>query len=162
MLRGRGVVTGESVEENFTPFLLPVSGPLPVVARGRLLAAGDAGGFVNAFTAEGIYYAMVSGELAAQAILASRGDVRAAAGVYRRACDHEIGTELRDSVIIQRYLFHDSRRIARAIRGAHRARAITKLACNLVTGRRSYYDVRRRILARSPGLAVRTGWEYVF
>ena len=37
-------------------------------ARGRVLVAGDAGGFVNAYTAEGIYYAMVSGDLAARAI----------------------------------------------------------------------------------------------
>ena len=34
-----------------------------------MLVAGDAGGFVNAYTGEGIYYAMVSGELAARAIL---------------------------------------------------------------------------------------------
>ena len=39
--------------------------------RGRAACslAGDAGGFVNGFTAEGIYYAMVSGELAARALL---------------------------------------------------------------------------------------------
>ena len=36
---------------------------------GRVLLAGDAGGFVNGFTAEGIYYAMVSGDLAARAVL---------------------------------------------------------------------------------------------
>ena len=60
-LRARGVVVGESVRQNFTPFLIPVGGPLRRPGRGRVLLAGDAGGFVNGFTAEGIYYAMVSG-----------------------------------------------------------------------------------------------------
>ena len=160
-LRERGIVAGESVRRNFTPFLLPVGGPLETPARGRVLAVGDAAGFVNAFTAEGIYYAMVSGDHAAQAVLRSRGDARQAAAAYCRACDNEIGSELRDSVIIQRYLFNDPRRIARAIRGADRAGAITNLVRDLIVGRRSYPDVRRRILARSPALAFRTAWEYL-
>ena len=45
--------------------MIPVGGPLRRPGRGRVLLAGDAGGFVNGFTAEGIYYAMVSGDLAA-------------------------------------------------------------------------------------------------
>ncbi len=71
-LRARGIVTGASVRENFTPFLIPVGGPLRAPGRGGVLLAGDAGGFVNAFTAEGIYYAMVSGDLAARAIIDAR------------------------------------------------------------------------------------------
>src|SRR5262249_16777000 len=42
----RGVVVGESVRRNFTPFLIPVGGPLARPGRGRVLLAGDAGGFV--------------------------------------------------------------------------------------------------------------------
>src|SRR4029077_2193908 len=68
-LRDRGIVAGDSVRKNFTPFLIPVGGPLRRPGRGRVLLAGDAGGFVNGFTAEGIFYAMVSGELAAVAVL---------------------------------------------------------------------------------------------
>ena len=160
-LRDRGVLAGASVRRNFTPFLLPVGGPLKSVARGRVLVAGDAGGFVNAFTAEGIYYAMVTGDLAARAILDGCGDPRRTTAGYGRACEREIGRELRDSVAIQRYLFRDPRRIRRAIRGAKNAMAITDLVCNLATGRRSYTDVRRRILARSPMLAARTAFEYL-
>jgi geranylgeranyl reductase family protein len=152
-LRDRGIVAGDSVRRNFTPFLIPVGGPLRKTGRGRVLLAGDAGGFVNAFTAEGIYYAMVSGDLAAKAILESRGAEVVAR--YRRACDYEIGGELRDSVLIQRYLFADRRRIARVIDGANREPALTRLILDLATGRRPYRDVRRQILARAPGLAAR-------
>jgi geranylgeranyl reductase family protein len=65
----RGVLEGHSDPSTFTPFLIPVGGPLPRGAYGRVLFAGDAGGFVHAITAEGIYYAMVTGDLAARAIV---------------------------------------------------------------------------------------------
>jgi flavin-dependent dehydrogenase len=150
-LRDRGVLVGESVRENFTPFLIPVGGPLRKPGRGRVLLAGDAGGFVNAVTAEGIYYAMVSGELAARAI-ATAPDVASLAARYSRACDHEIGAELRDSVRIQRFLFADPRRMANLIDGAEREHAIRRLIVEFVIGERTYHDLRRRMLARAPRL----------
>lgn len=158
-LRRRGIVAGESVRRNFTPFLIPIGGPVRRPAGGRVLLVGDAGGFVNGFTAEGIYYAMVSGELAARAVIDAPGDRAGAAARYCRACDHEIGRELRDSILIQRYLFADPRRIARAIAGANRESRITRLALDVAIGRRSYREVRRRILMRSPGLLARMAIE---
>jgi flavin-dependent dehydrogenase len=161
-LRSRGVVVGDSVRDNFTPFLIPIGGPLPKPGRGRVLLAGDAGGFVNGFTAEGIYYAMVSGDLAAQTISASWPSTTSdLAGPYRRAVRKEMGAELRDSVLIQRFLFSDRRRIAAAIAEAPRQAAMTKLILDLIIGRRTYRDVRRRILARAPLLASRMAWELV-
>jgi flavin-dependent dehydrogenase len=161
-LRSRGIVAGESVRRNFTPFLIPVAGPLRQPGRGRVLLAGDAGGFVNAFTAEGIYYAMVSGDLAARAVIETRGDVSGdtVARRYRRACDREIGSELRDSVLVQRYLFSDRRRIARIIREAPRHPGITNLILDYAIGRRSYRSVRRRLIIGSPRLALKLMCEH--
>ena len=158
-LRERGIVVGESARQNFTPFLIPVGGPLRETGRGRVLLVGDAGGFVNGFTAEGIYYGMVSGELAARAILDTRSPVKNLARRYRRACDYEIGAELSDSVLIQRYLFADRRRIAQVISGANRERTNTRLVLDFAMGRRTYPDLRRRFLARTPLLACRLIWE---
>src|SRR5262249_13581147 len=94
-LQRRGVMEGASKRENFTPFIIPVGGPLREPGRGRVLVAGDAGGFVNGFTAEGIYYAMVSGDLAARAIVETpKHAIRSLASRYRRAVRKEIGTEL--------------------------------------------------------------------
>jgi geranylgeranyl reductase family protein len=103
-LRERGLMEGASRREHFTPFLIPIGGPLSKTASGRVLLAGDAGGFVNGFSAEGIYYAMVTGELAAKAVLASRRGTGAPAdvspsrmrGTYVKAWRREIGAELRD------------------------------------------------------------------
>src|SRR5207237_587023 len=107
----------DSVRRNFTPFLIPIGGPVRRPGRGRVLLAGDAGGFVNGFTAEGIYYAMVTGELAGRAIL-DAGGADHLARRYQRACDYEIGAELRDSILIQKYLFADRRRMTHMIRNA--------------------------------------------
>jgi len=158
-LRRRRIVEGQSVRENFTPFLIPVGGPLPRPGRGRVLLAGDAGGFVNGFTAEGIYYAMVSGELAADAIVAD--EPRPLADRYRRLVDAEIGDELRDSVLLQRYLFADRRRIVRVIESAGREPATTRLILDFATGRLSYRALRRRMLTRSPTLAARLLWAHL-
>lgn len=167
-LRRQGVMEGESVRAHFTPFLIPVGGPLRRPGRGRVLLAGDAGGFVNGFTAEGIYYAMVSGELAARAIAATRlggweerREIATLAARYARACSREIGAELRDSVLIQRHLFADRRRIARVIAGAQSAPAMTKLILDFAVGRMSYGSLRRRVLARAPLLAGHLLWANV-
>ena len=159
-LRTRGAIEGESVRGNFTPSLIPVGGPLRQPGRGRVLLAGDAGGFVNGFTAEGIYYAMVSGELAARSIARSGGGNQAGvAERYSRACRDEIGAELRDAVTLRRYLFADRRRIARIIEGAKREGAMTKLVLDFALGRLSYPALRLRFFARAPLVAGRLLWE---
>jgi geranylgeranyl reductase family protein len=159
-LRDRGVIDGTSTRAHFTPFLIPVGGPLRHPGRGRVVVAGDAGGFVNGFTAEGIYYAMVSGDLAARAVIdAVRHGASRLAARYRRAVDGEIGAELRDSVLIQRYLFADPRRISRVVRGAEQAPEITRLILDFAIGRLSYAGVRRRMFTAAPLLGVRLFWE---
>ena len=103
-----------------------------------MLLAGDAGGFVNGFSAEGIYYAMVTGDLAAGAILrralgrgAWRGDPAQARRAYVRAWRREIGAELRDSVLIQKYLFHSPPRMDRVVRAAQRRPVFSRNARGL-------------------------------
>jgi geranylgeranyl reductase family protein len=155
-LRDRGVLEGESVEDNFTPFLIPVGGPLKRPGHGRVLLAGDAGGFVNAFTAEGIFYAMVSGDLAARTAIDTPPDrVPTLVSRYQRACDREIGRELADSVLIQRHLFGNRRRIRAVVDGAHREQKLTRLILDFAVGRISYPQLRRRVFASAPMLAVR-------
>jgi geranylgeranyl reductase family protein len=158
-LRDRGRVNGESVRKNFTPFLIPVGGPLRRPGRGRVLLAGDAGGFVNGFTAEGIYYAMVSGERAASAVVEAPSDVTGLAERYRRACDDEIGAELRDAVLLQRYLFADRRRITRMITGAGREAATTRIVLDWLVGRVPYRRARRAVVGRAPLVAARLAWS---
>jgi flavin-dependent dehydrogenase len=159
-LRRRELVAGASVRENFTPYAIPVGGPLRRPGRGCVLLAGDAGGFVNGVTAEGIYYAMVTGDLAARTIIDTGREAAASmAARYRRACDDEIGAELRDAVLLQRYLFADRRRIARVISGARTDPATTRKVLDFAVGRLTYRELRRGLLMQSPLLAGRLLWE---
>jgi flavin-dependent dehydrogenase len=97
-----------------------------------VVVCGDAGGFVNAYTGEGIYDAMVTGQHAGLTIArALAAGTLGAAGLaaYEAAWRAELGEELADSVRIQRRLF------------AHPARADALLRAAAVDGR------LRRLLA---------------
>ncbi len=148
-LCGTGVLRGGSRRRYFTPFLIPVGGPLHRTVEKRVLLVGDAGGFVNGFTAEGIYYAMVSGILAAEAVL--RGDPHSYESRWRR----EMGPELRDAVWVQQYLFGDSTRVDAMVRGAHRYPSIASGLVDCAMGARSYQDARWRLISRLPLVAAR-------
>jgi flavin-dependent dehydrogenase len=143
------VLDGMSSRPHFTPFLIPVGGPLAKTATSRVMLAGDAGGFVNGITAEGIYYAMVSGDLAGRT--AAKGTTKG----YQRRWRREIGAELRDAVIVQRHLLTTPRRIDSLVGAARRAPEVADLLIRYAMGEVSYFDARRRLLLRSPRLAVR-------
>jgi flavin-dependent dehydrogenase len=161
-LRERGLMDGASQRKHFTPFLIPIGGPLRTTAAGRVLLAGDAGGFVNGFSAEGIYYAMVTGELAADAILSSRRESVPAPAparrAYVRAWRREIGAELRDSVLIQKYLFHSPARMDRVVRGARTRPVFSETLVDYASGRLTYRAARRRLLWHFPRLLPRLAW----
>lgn len=151
-LKSKGLLQGESKEKNFRAFPLPISGPLKRTYADRTLLAGDAGGFVNAFTAEGIYYAMVSGEhagrAAAKALRAGRfdgGELRE----YALAWQREIGLELSKSVQIQRLLMADASRVDRIVRAAGRNPALAEVLARYATGALSHPQFKRALLVRA-------------
>jgi geranylgeranyl reductase family protein len=155
-LVARGELVGDSDPTCFTPFLIPVGGPLSSTARGRVLFAGDAGGFVHAITAEGIYYAMVSGELAGRAVLETAKRRPAATGSrYASLWRREIGPELRDAVRVQRYLFSTHERVARVVAGASASSTLTRLILDYFKGRTAYRTLRRRMMLKFPMTMVR-------
>lgn len=160
-LKERGVIEGDSSRRHFTPFVIPVGGPLRRPGARRVLVAGDAGGFVNGFTAEGIYYAMVSGDLAARSVIETGTDrVDTLAGRYRRLVNVEIGAELRDSVLIQRYLFGDRRRIDRFVDGARRRETMTRRVLDFAIGHVGYRRLRRELVASAPLTAAHMLFEH--
>jgi menaquinone-9 beta-reductase len=78
---------------------LPFSSHRPPAGRGRVLLAGDAASLVNPISGEGIYYALASGRLAAQAAL--RAPERPAAA-YRRLLAATFGRHLRHAAVLAR------------------------------------------------------------
>jgi len=156
-LIAQGLLTGASNHANFRTFPLPISGPLPRTYAERALLCGDAGGFVNAFTAEGIYYAMVSGEHAARtAVDAIRANDTSSnrLGLYEQAWKKEIGQDLSKSVAIQRLLLADLRRVDRIVEAASRNPALAGMLARYATGALPYDQFKRSVLFRALPLYV--------
>lgn len=157
-LKSKQLLTGESNRANFRAFPLPISGPLARTYADRVMLAGDAGGFVNALTAEGIYYAMVSGELAGRAAI---GAVRAGNFTsaqlhgYEHAWKQEIGDELAHSVRLQRLLLADGTRIDRIVRAASHHPVLADLLARYATGALTHAQLRRSMLRHALPVYVR-------
>ncbi|TDD19696.1 NAD(P)/FAD-dependent oxidoreductase [Nonomuraea diastatica] len=78
---------------------LPLSTGRPAPGAGRVLLAGDAAGLINPLTGEGIYYALLSGRLAAEAAVESPGDPLA---LYRSKLRKALGRHLRTTDVLAR------------------------------------------------------------
>jgi geranylgeranyl reductase family protein len=148
---GRGIVRGRSNPDNFKAYRLPLGGPLARTYADGALVCGDAGGFVNAYTGEGIYYAMVTGrhagEVAADAVAA--GDVSAGRlAAYETRWRAEIGDELADSVRIQRRLFANPALADAVIRAAALDARLCRLFALVALGEASLRRHRREMAWR--------------
>jgi flavin-dependent dehydrogenase len=121
-----------------------------------VLVAGDAGGFVNGFSAEGIYYAMVSGDLAAASIIDALSKGCAAGAVYRARWKAEIGAELEESTAIRRFLLADTR-IDALVTAAREAAPIVDALGRWAAGAERYATFRTQVLLRSPLVGIVLG-----
>lgn len=84
---------------------IPAGGIDRPVGSGRVLLAGDAAGFVDAFLGEGISFAIRSGQNAAHAVAAAlAGTSGPAPSHYRSLCETDFGQHLRDSLFLARML----------------------------------------------------------
>jgi geranylgeranyl reductase family protein len=155
-MKSKHVLQGQSNRGNFRAFPLPISGPLARTYGDRVLLAGDAGGFVNALTAEGIYYAMVSGEHAARA--AMQGQLSG----YERAWKQEIGDELAHSVRLQKLLLADPTRIDRIVRAASRHAPLAEILAHYATGAITHARFRSSMIRRALPIYVREKARQVF
>jgi geranylgeranyl reductase family protein len=155
-LRERGLLDGEADRSCFTPYQVPIGGPLSATARGRVYLAGDAGGFVNGFSAEGIYFAMVTGDLAAKAILGGPSP-----RLYERLWRREIGAEMRDSRFLSRYAFADLARVGQLVRSVRAYPPVADLLVDYATGTDTYEGVRRRFILKFPKIAAKLAVHYV-
>ena len=95
---------------------IPVRNTLGAFERGRVWLLGDAAGLAEAVLGEGIYFALKSGDLAARAFFAAKGEPHA--GSYTRCLRREVLPELAVSRLLARLCYAHPRfvfeRIARS------------------------------------------------
>lgn len=132
--------------------LEPYSWPIPSlgardlarldVAGPRWLLVGDAAGLVDPITREGIYFALLSGEWAAEAIRAASGDP---ARRYAARVRRQIVPELARAARLKAGFFRP--RFARLLIDALRhSAAVRTVMADLVAGRQSYATLKWRLV----------------
>ena len=86
--------------------IIPTGGIKRKIINSRLLLSGDAAGFVDAFTGEGISYAIRSGQLAAEAVadLVMYDLKLNRLKVYESACRQEFGNYLASSLKLEKIM----------------------------------------------------------
>lgn len=81
--------------------LIPFEGIDRRLASQRVLLAGDSAGFVDAFTGEGISYAMRSGQLASE-VIAEGLPLESVPREYNARCNSDFGEELRYALLFSK------------------------------------------------------------
>ncbi len=127
-------------------YVIPVrrrSGPL---VRGRILLAGDAAGLADPLTAEGISYAIRSGQLGGAAVAQGIGDAALVQTTYHTGLRREILPDLRSARLLATLLYE--RPAIRRWLFRTWGQGLSEAIADVLLGARSYRDVW--------GLAVRS------
>jgi geranylgeranyl reductase family protein len=122
--------------------LLPICKKNIVVHKGRVLLLGDAAGFIDPLTGEGIYYAMKSAMLAAPVIEKCLLNKTDCLDEYQRAVDKEIVPEIQFAWTFQRLYKRLQSKIIPILRVDER---IWRGCCSMVRGDLDYSSVLKRI-----------------
>ncbi len=140
---------------NFYAHLIPAL-ETPHWQRNRLagdgwLAVGDAAGLVDPLTGEGIYYAMRSGELAAEALVSSRSpnSTNGVASRYMQLLRDDFVEELEIAAKLARVFYLGDTGLGtvpqRMIQFARHNARIRQLLQDLVSGAQNYSGLRDRV-----------------
>ena len=155
-LTQRGIAwKGATFYSHLLPSLDAASWKKNRVAGEGWMAVGDAAGLVDPITGEGLYYAIRSGDLAAQSLLADAGGPAASLNRYREllrrdfAADLEFGARLAKRVFLGRFLFGSVP--ARMVQFTRRSPRFSAIIQDLFAGKQPYLGLKRRLLENLNG-----------
>jgi geranylgeranyl reductase family protein len=155
-MAGRGISwKGASFYSHLLPSLDARSWERNRVAGDGWMAVGDAAGLVDPITGEGLYYAIRSGDLAAQSLLADAGGAQACLSRYRDllrrdfADDLEFGSRLAKRVFLGRFLCGSVPQ--RMVEFTRRSPRFANVMQDLFAGRQPYLGLKRRLMRNLHG-----------
>lgn len=120
-------------------FVLPSAPREKPWVRDRMVLVGDAAGFIDPLTGEGITYAIKSGQLAAQAILEGSLDMQRVREIYEHHIGKNIGSELRIGKLLARLLYGAPR--LRSWMFARHGRVFCESVTDVFYGSRTYQQL---------------------
>ncbi len=136
------------------------------VAGDGWMAVGDAAGLVDPVTGEGIYYAMRSGDLAAQALLSEAHAPAEKPAHYRQLLrgdfmdDLEVGARLARWLFAGRFMYGPVP--ARMVEFVRRSPRVAAIVQDLFAGRQPYMGLKRRLLDNLAGCVYDIGASLCF
>lgn len=123
-------------------YMIPIQPRDRMFDAPRILLAGDAAGLVDPVTAEGISAAILSGQLAAQAVLNGQALEAETRRAYRRLLEADLLPELRVARVLARVLY-DFPRVRAWLLTRHGQR-LSEFLTRIVMGESSYRAAVRR------------------
>jgi flavin-dependent dehydrogenase len=111
---------------------------------------GDAAGFVDPITGEGLYYAMRSAEMVSQALLAERPESYPALLRQDFLPELEIAARVADRFYSGRWMGHAI--IERMVQFTEYSRGFRGVMCDLFSGSQGYVGLRRRLYRSLPAM----------
>ncbi len=141
-----------SVYGALIPSLRPESLRLNRIHGDGWALVGDAAGFADPITCEGIYYALRSGDLLAEALIEGR------AASYSDCCRTDFaGDFIHAAELFERFYAGDflgTDFITRMVQASSRSRALRSIMNAFVAGRQDYSSLRKTLLRKSPQIAL--------
>jgi flavin-dependent dehydrogenase len=86
-------------------YVIPLGQRARVFVKNRTILTGDAAGFADPVTGEGITFALLSGQIAAQALIEGKSSLEKVKRSYERALKRHILTELKWGRIVARTIY---------------------------------------------------------
>ena len=147
LLREEGIIPNDIVSNKLRGGVLPVS-PLEKTYADRALICGDAAGFINPVSGEGIYYAIRSGEIAANvAIEALKGKDLSEGFLakYEQIWKKDFGREIK---MMLRSKKRWRKKSEKTIKLMHSDKKLAELLYLTMVGKESMYNLRWKIAPR--------------
>jgi geranylgeranyl reductase family protein len=139
---------------------IPLAGPINQTISNRVMLVGDAGGFVSAATGEGIYYAIITGKLAAETTYEIIHNNKKTID-YELKWRNEIGKELKISNSLSQLMFHSNKNTEMIINLANKDTVIRDCMTELIGGLRSYSDIKKSLMKRVIARHTLTGLKLI-
>ena len=130
------------ISEERQGYMIPGRPRDQLFSRSRIFLVGDAAGLADPVTAEGISAAVISGQLAAQAILAHRENAESAMRAYRVSLEETILSELAIARILARGVYDFPR--LRSWLFKRQGQRLCEFVTDVVMGTARYRDAVRR------------------
>ena len=124
-----------------TSHLIPTTTKGNLVWQDKALLLGDAAGLADPLTGEGIYYAILSAQLAAPVIEDSLAHGKEKLKDYQEAVDEKIMSELKTAHVLSRFFIRFPRLVFELLK---RSDGAWTAGCGLISGELKYTDIKER------------------